>query len=428
MFLRHGFKLITNITSKVIRRHSGLPVGYWDHVHPSKESEIMKLNQLFQSDINKNKINLCIGAYRDEQGKPLVLKSVKKAKEEIGLSEYNHEYPGILGHQPFIESGLKLAYGDYIISDFIAATQTVSGTGALRIGFDFIKKNTPGSLFDDPDGNDDPPTIHVPDVTWENHRPIAEKAGLIVKEYPYYFRHKQSVLFDQMCKYLTQLPKKHVILLHTCGHNPTGFDLDKEQWDKLIPIFIERQHLAFFDCAYLGFVSGSIETDAYPIREFLKNKIQTILAQSFSKNFGLYGERVGLLSIPGCDNRKLAIESKFKEIIRPMYSNPPLYGARIVTHILNNHKLKLEWKSECTEMADRIKKIRSELLNRLGPDWEYLSKQQGMFAFSKLTRWQIEQLRTTFHIYMTSNGRISLSGINMNNIDYLCIAIKNVSN
>lgn len=386
---------------------------------------ILGLNEAFQKDDDPRKINLGVGAYRGEDGKPFILDCVRKAEKMIYDQNANHEYAGITGVPEFIPVSLQFAYGDAgnaLADKRVAATQALSGTGALRVAGDYFAKFL---------GEGTP--IHVPNPTWGNHIPIFTNAGLDVQKYTYLDGKGTGLDFAGMAEDLSGLPDQSLVLLHACAHNPTGVDPTADQWKELADIFAKKGHHAFFDSAYQGFASGDADADAFAIRHFVDAGIPVACAQSFSKNFGLYGERVGCLSFvaPTSEEADRCI-SQLKIVIRPMYSNPPVYGARIVSTILNDPALSAQFYEECKGMADRIISMRSLLkdnLEGLGSthDWSHVTDQIGMFCYSGLSKDQVEKMKGEHHIYMTADGRISMAGVTAAKAGYLAEAIHDVT-
>jgi len=303
----------------------------------------------------------------------------------------------------------------------VVTVQTLSGTGALRVAGDFIARFKPGV------------PIYVPNPTWANHHPIFTDSGLKVQQYAYYEPSNCGLNFSGMVNDIKNAPNGSVILLHACAHNPTGVDPTKEQWQELSQVIKEKGHFPLFDSAYQGFASGDTDKDAYPIRLFTKDGHNLAACQSFAKNFGLYGERIGALNfVTNSATEAQALESQVKILIRPMYSNPPVHGARIVSLILNDPDLTAQWKGEVKTMADRIIAMRKTLVDGLAEsgstkDWSHISKQIGMFCYSGLTGEQVDRLASEYHIYMTRNGRISMAGVSSKNVGYLAKAIHDVS-
>lgn len=301
---------------------------------------IVGLNEAFAEDKAPNKINVGVGAYRSDDGLPLVLPCVREAEQLITNNpKLNHEYLGILGDAQFVDLALKFVYGNdsSVLSEKrVAATQTLSGTGGLRV-FGELIANQGGHKH-----------IYVPDPTWGNHRAIFMNAGLEVRKYRYYDAENSSLQFENTVKDIKEMPEGSVILLHACAHNPTGMDPTPEQWAELSKTIKDANLLPFFDCAYQGFASGNAPQDAFAIRMFVEDGHDLATVQSFSKNFGLYGQRVGALSIIASDeNEAKRVTSQLKMTIRPMYSNPPRYGAQVVKTILSDDRLTNDFIKQC---------------------------------------------------------------------------------
>jgi len=386
---------------------------------------ILGLNEAFQKDSNPNKITLGVGAYRGDDGKPYVLPSVRAAEEKLVAAGMQHEYAGIAGIPSFVEKSLKFAYGKdaQVLADKrVAAVQSLSGTGACRvIGEFYATFMGRGSK------------IFMPNPTWGNHIPIMKNAGLEPAQYTYYDPATCGLDFAGMMRDVAAAPDKSIFLLHACAHNPTGVDPSREQWAELSQLMLEKQHNVFFDCAYQGFASGDAEADAWALRKFVDDGHCIALGQSYAKNFGLYGERVGALSVVGRDAEEAArVLSQIKRVVRPMYSNPPVYGARLVDAILSDPALEAQWRQECKGMADRIISMRTLLRGKLeglgNPrPWNHITDQIGMFAYSGLNKEEVAALRADYSIYLTGDGRISMAGVTSGNVDYLADAIHTVT-
>jgi aspartate aminotransferase len=267
--------------------------------------------------------------------------------------------------------------------------------------------------------------VYLPQPTWANHIPIFADTGFGIKHYKYYDPSNCGLDFKGLLNDLNTAPDHSFVLLHACAHNPTGVDPTLEQWKELSALFKKKQHFAFFDCAYQGFASGDVDKDAAPVRTFVDDGHQVLVTQSFAKNFGLYGERVGSIQVVvGSADEAVKLDSQLKILIRPFYSNPPIYGARLVEAILTDPKLTALWKQEVKGMADRIISMREMLVKKLAEhgskrSWKHITDQIGMFCYSGLTSHQVDELAAKYHIYMTRNGRISIAGINTKNVDYL---------
>ena len=330
-----------------------------------------------------NKVNLGVGAYRDNNGKPVVFSSVKKAEKLIFENPaLNKEYLPIVGFAPFVETAQKLILGENaeaLKEKRVSSLQTLSGTGALRIGFDFIRKFIPAPVY-------------VSKPTWGNHNSIIAVAGLPCREYPYWNQQKRGLDFEAMMQCFEQAPPGSVILLHSCAHNPTGCDPTEDQWKQMAEVFIRRNLVPFFDSAYQGFASGDFEKDAFSIRYFLSQGLNMIITQSFAKNFGLYGERVGAIHFV-CDDADQAkrVLSQAEIIVRTNYSNPPKHGALIVDTIYRNPELYKEYLAELKSISGRIIETRQQLRDELAKlsvpgDWSHITAQIGMFSYTGLSR------------------------------------------
>ncbi|MBA0786579.1 hypothetical protein Gotri_027360 [Gossypium trilobum] len=336
------------------------------------------------------------------------------------------------GSVKMVEETLKLAYGEnseLIKEKRIAAVQALSGTGACRLVADFQKRFCPDSQ------------IYIPVPTWANHHNIWRDAQVPQKTYHYYHPESKGLDFAAMIDDIKGMslfssqnaPNGSFFLLHACAHNPTGVDPSEEQWREISHHIKAKGHFAFFDMAYQGFASGDPEKDAKAIRIFLEDGHHIGIAQSYAKNMGLYGQRVGCLSVL-CEDEKqaVAVKSQLQQLARPMYSNPPVHGALIVSTILSDPDLKKQWLKEVKVMADRIIGMRTALrgnLEKLGSplSWQHITNQIGMFCYSGLTPEQVDRLTNEFHIYMTRNGRISMAGVTTGNVEYLANAIHEVT-
>ncbi|GAB4824865.1 L-asparaginase 1 [Ancistrocladus abbreviatus] len=398
--------------------------SWWRHVEPAPKDPILGVTEAYLADPSPDKVNVGVGAYRDDNGNPVVLDCVREAERRIA-GNLNMEYLPMGGSINMIEESLKLAYGEnseFIKDKRIAAAQAISGTGACRLFADFQKRFHPDSQ------------IYIPVPTWANHHNIWRDARVPQKTFHYYHPESRGLDFAAMLEDIKNAPNGSFLLLHACAHNPTGVDPTEEQWKEISNIIKVKGHFPFFDMAYQGFASGDPERDAKAIRIFVEDGHFVGIAQSFAKNMGLYGQRVGCLSVL-CEDEKqaVAVKSQLQQLARPMYSNPPVHGALIVSIILNDPNLKNLWLEEVKVMADRIIGMRAALrenLEKLGSSlsWEHITKQIGMFCYSGLMPEQVDRLRNEFHIYMTRNGRISMAGVTTKNVRYLANAIHEVTN
>lgn len=320
------------------------------------------------------------------------------------------EYLPITGLAEFTKNAALLAYGKDskpLQENRVAITQSISGTGALRIGGAFLQRHYPHNK-----------TIYLPTPSWGNHTPIFRDSGLEVKQYSYYNKETLGLDLEGLLNDIKSAPDQSIILLHACAHNPTGVDPTPEDWKKISDVIKEKGHFPFFDMAYQGFASGDTDRDAFAVRYFVEQGHQIALSQSFAKNMGLYGERAGAFSLVCADaEEKNRIDSQLKIIVRPLYSNPPVHGARIAGSILTDSSLYQQWLGEVKGMADRINGMRSELkdllVNKLGNknNWDHITNQIGMFAYLGISPQQVEKLINEHHVYLTKDGRISVAGI-----------------
>lgn len=398
----------------------------WAGVQAGPPDPILGVTEAFKRDTDPRKINLGVGAYRDGNGKPYVLPSVHEAEGIVFSEKLDKEYLPITGLAQFDDLAAKLAYGEQskpLVEGRIAMTQTISGTGALRTGGEFLAHHYPG-----------PKTIYVPTPTWGNHIPIFKNSGLEVKHYAYYDKNTVALDFEGMLRDLRNAPENSIVLLHACAHNPTGVDPTQEQWKQIAEVVKEKNHFPFFDMAYQGFASGDADRDAFAVRYFVEQGFEIALSQSFAKNMGMYGERTGLFSlVTGSPEEKSRVESQLKITVRPMISNPPLHGARIAARILSDNALKAQWLDELRGMADRIKSMRATLRSLLVDEygskrnWDHITNQIGMFAFLGISPEQVEKLSSEYHIYLTKDGRISVAGITENNVRHLAESLAKVT-
>lgn len=421
LFSSSSLSSTQNVLSVIsCRSHS-----WWSHVEMGPPDPILGVTEAFKRDTNPKKMNLGVGAYRDDNGKPFILPSVKLAEAEIAKKHMDKEYSPISGSAEFCKATINLALGEdneWTKNGLNATVQGISGTGSLRLGTAFLSAFFPG-------GKD----LYLPTPTWGNHVPLAKHAGLGVKQYRYYDPKTCGFDFHGALQDIAKIPERSMILLHACAHNPTGVDPKPEQWAEMSKVIKEKKLFPFFDMAYQGFASGDIDKDAMAVRMFLKDGHQIALTQSFAKNMGLYGERAGAFTLV-CSTKEeaAATMSQLKIIIRPMYSNPPVTGARIATEILTNPSLRSQWLLDVKGMADRIISMRQLLRSNLAKegssrDWAHITDQIGMFCFTGMTPAQVEKLTKDFSVYLTKDGRISVAGITSKNVEYLAHAIHQVT-
>lgn len=379
---------------------------------------ILGLTALFNSDSRPSKVNLGVGLYKADDLSCPIMACVKEAEKELLALETSKEYLPIDGDRQYVAKLGELVFGAQLWTEGherICGVQTVGGTGALSLGATFIKQELLSSVF-------------ISHPTWPNHAGVFRAAGLQVDNYPYYDMGRHELQFDAMLEYLGALKEKSVVLLHASCHNPTGMDLSAQQWNVLAELFKQKGLLAFFDCAYQGFGKG-LEEDVRAIRTFVQKGMQIMVAVSNSKNFSLYGERVGAFFVvtPSSEIRE-KIASRLKQMVRVNYSNPPLHGARIVAHVLSHPHLVKRWEHELTQMRQRIDGMRQQLVQKLAShhvriELEHLKNSQGMFCYSGLSKQQAERMCQEFGIYMTLDGRINVCGLTRANLDAVASAM-----
>lgn len=398
---------------------------WWANVKQAPPDPILGVTDAFKRDTNPSKINLGVGAYRDDNGKPYVLECVRKAEDSIASQKLDKEYSLITGVPEFCEHSARLLFGndsDVIKNKLFFTSQSLSGTGGLRNGFEFLKKFYPYAK-----------NVWLPTPSWGNHSPIATDSSFAVHQYRYYKPSTKGFDFEGCIEDLNKIPEHAVILLQACAHNPTGVDPTPEQWNEISKIVKKRNLLPFIDLAYQGFASGSIDQDAYAVRLFAKEGHEFLVSQSYSKNMGLYGERVGALTFVSQDKEDLKrVESQLKVLIRRLYSNPPRHGAQIAAKVLSDPELRALWLKEVKGMADRIISMRTSLVANLKKEgsshnWQHITDQIGMFCFTGLNSQQVERLMKEHSVYLTKDGRISIAGVSSKNNAYLAHAIHSVT-
>lgn len=383
---------------------------------------IFGLIEKFKKDSNPDKINLSVGVYQDEAGQTPVMKAVRSAEERLLAAANTKSYLPIDGKPSYCESVGRLILGNEMYdrpSVNCVSAQTPGGTVSLRIAGELLRR-----VF-----NVD--TIWMSNPTWANHPKIYGAAGLKVETYDYLDEHGTGLDFNRVLDSLSKAQPNQAILLHTVCHNPTGVDPSEEQWEQLGQIIRERKLFPVFDFAYQGF-GKDIDADAFPIRSFVESGGELLVCNSFSKNFGLYAERVGGVSAVSSNAEvAAAMLSQIKLTIRTMYSNPPLHGGAIVDTVLNDPELRAMWEQELTEIRERILELRSKFVNAMqarlpNKDFQYINRQRGMFSYSGITGDQVNRLRDEHAIYILGSGRINVAGINSKNLDRLCDAIASV--
>merc|ERR1719466_476150 len=387
--------------------------------------EVFQLSRDFQADTHPKKVSLGVGAYRTDEGKPWILPCVKKAEkklaDQIESEAINHEYLPVLGLESFsvAATGMLLGENSSAIAEGRAfGVQALSGTGALRNGAEFLARITGLRC------------CYYSDPTWGNHGLVFKNAGFTeLRKYRYWDESRKGLDWEGMMEDLEGAPMHSVIILHACAHNPTGVDPTKEQWGKIAELIRRKNLFPFFDCAYQGFASGCLDTDAWSVRYFVDLGFELFCSQSFSKNFGLYNERAGNLTVVVQDPDTIPnFKSQMTLIIRAMYSNPPAHGCRIVDMVMKEPAMYQEWKDCIKVMANRIIAMRAGLRERLEKkktpgDWSHITSQIGMFSYTGLTPSQADFLVKEKHVYLLKCGRISMCGVTPSNIDYVAASI-----
>ena len=399
--------------------------GLWSHLKPRPADPILGIVEEFKKDKDPKKVNLSAGTYKDNEGKPYILNCVKSAQQIILDRNIDHEYLPIEGLPGFIKNSLKVAYSEdnkALKEERIVGIQGLSGTGSLRIGMEFFAMNYAGAK-----------SVFLPNPSWPNHKNIVQRSGLEAKEYRYYDNKTKTINLDGMLEDLDKAQDKSIVVLHVCAHNPTGMDPTEKQWEEIHKVVTKKNHLPFFDMAYQGFASGDLVKDSFALRKFADSGVKLALAQSYAKNFGLYGQRIGCFSLV-CDSKEeaTAVKSHVKFIARAQYSNPPKYGAHLVDIVLSDPVLTAEWHRELKVMSERITTMRKALYDGIiakgsKNNWDHIVRQIGMFAYTGLNLDQVKRLKSEFHIYLTDDGRISISGLNTKNVDYVSQAFHEVS-
>ena len=380
---------------------------------------ILGLMAAYRQDDNAHKVDLGVGVYKDEVGHTPIMTSVVKAEVLHRTAETSKTYVGPSGDAEFNQQLQSLIFGTDSIAQQdhrVRTVQTPGGCGALRVAAELINRARPGAA------------IWVSDPTWANHVPLLGDAGLEIKTYPYYDAARQGLKFDAMCDALGNINRGDLVLLHGCCHNPCGVDLNPPQWDTVAAITLQRGFTPFVDLAYLGLGVGLTE-DAYGVRKLAATVPELIVASSCSKNFGLYRERVGALSVVSPSVAEAdVVYGQVQNVARGIYSMPPNYGAALVGRILADPTLRKEWDAELTDMRDRLNILRAQLAKkfsaRLGTSrFDFIPQQRGMFSFLGLNKAQVQRLKQENSIYMVDSSRINVAGINQQNIDYFCDAV-----
>ena len=383
---------------------------------------ILGLTEAFRKDPNPEKINLGIGVFCDESGKTPILETVREAEKRLLVTDTSKGYLPIEGSAQYGQLVLGLLLGEdhpAVAGGRCSCAHTPGGTGALRVAADFIKKLLPGAK------------VWFSNPTWPNHPQILQAAGVESGTYPYFDAAANALALEPMLAALEQLPAGDVVLLHACCHNPSGIDPTPDEWSRIGEVLARRNLLPLIDYAYQGFGRG-LREDSQGILALLEHCPEAIIASSYSKNFGLYKERVGALTVISRDAETATrVHSQVKSVVRANYSNPPSHGGAVVATILADPELRARWEQEVAAMRERIHGMRSEFVTKLEGlgvknDFSFIARQLGMFSFSGLTPAQVERLKTEFGIYIVGNGRINVAGMTPGNLDRLCSSIQAV--
>ncbi|HAT42171.1 MAG TPA: aromatic amino acid aminotransferase [Rheinheimera sp.] len=393
----------------------------FSRLQPVATDPILGLMAAYKEDPNPLKVDLGVGVYKDEAGHTAVLQCVKKAEALRLAKEDSKTYIGMAGDLSFNSHIEKLAFGAHkvLLENRVTTAHTPGGTGALRVAAEFIKKANPDA------------TVWVTSPTWANHISLFQAAGLKVKEYSYYDYETKGLKEEAMFADLAQIPAGDVVLVHACCHNPSGMDLNFAQWQKFAQIAKERGFTPLVDMAYQGFGLG-LDEDTQGLRHLANEVDELIVCSSCSKNFGLYRERIGAVSIIVSENKLLeTARTNLLAVVRSIYSMPPAHGAIIVSHILDSQELTELWHVELAEMRNRINNYRQLIIDKLkeqgvAQDFSFITRQHGMFSFLGINKEQIERLRKDYSIYMVGSSRVSIAGLNHSNIDYFAKAMAEV--
>jgi aromatic-amino-acid transaminase len=409
-------------TFDVITMSQSHPASLFTAIEMAPRDPILGITEAFNADKNPNKVNLGVGVYYDDNGKVPLLECVRKAEAQLMEKATPRTYLPIDGLAAYDKAVQELVFGadSAVVKEKRAITvQALGGTGALKLGADFLKRFSPESQ------------IWISDPSWENHRALFESAGFTVNAYPYYDPATRGVNFAGMLKALKEMPTGAIVLLHACCHNPTGADLTDAQWTEVIQVVTQRGLIPFLDMAYQGFGDG-IDADGKVVRLFAEAGGPLFVSNSFSKSFSLYGERVGALSIVAVSAEEAGrVLSQLKRVVRTNYSNPPIHGGQVVATALSAPELRKLWEEELAGMRVRIREMRQTLVAKLkekapNHDFDFVIQQRGMFSYSGLTKEQVGRLRDEFSIYAIDTGRICVAALNSRNIDTVVAAIAKV--
>jgi aromatic-amino-acid transaminase len=394
----------------------------FESVELAPRDPILGLNEQYNADTRTEKVNLGVGVYFDDQGRIPLLKAVRQAEADRVQAQAARGYLPIEGIATYNKAAQALLFGkdsNLLDSGRVLTAQSLGGTGALKIGADFLKQILPDSK------------VVISNPSWENHRALFERAGFTVENYPYYDATTRGLDFNGMLSALKSLPEQTIVVLHACCHNPTGVDPTAEQWEQIAETVKQRNLVPFLDIAYQGFGDG-LEEDASVVRLFARHDVTMLISSSFSKSFSLYGERVGAITLVTSSKEEgTRVLSQLKRVIRTNYSNPPTHGGTIVSMVLNTPELYAMWVEELAEMRNRIRSMRQQLVQKLKEhgvkqNFDFVLAQRGMFSYSGLTAEQVDRLREDHGVYAVSSGRICVAALNSRNIDTVAAAIAKV--
>jgi len=391
-------------------------------VQMAPRDPILGLTEAYNADKNPKKVNLGVGVYTDDDGKVPLLECVRRAERALVEQPAARNYLPIDGLAAYDKTVQSLVFGAdsaALKEGRIVTVQSLGGTGGLRVGADFLRRTAPKA------------ELWISDPSWENHRAVFENAGFKVNTYPYYDAKTRSVDFDGMLGALKSMPAGDVVLLHACCHNPTGVDLSETQWAGVAEAVVARGLVPFLDIAYQGF-GDDLDADGSAVRRFAEAGVPLFVANSFSKSFSLYGERVGSLNVvAGTRDEAARVLSQIKRVVRANYSNPPTHGGQIVATVLTTPELRALWEQELAQMRERIKAMRKLLVEKIharvpGADFSFVTRQRGMFSYSGLTKEQVVRMREEFAVYAIESGRICVAALNTKNVDYSADAVAKV--
>tara|TARA_B100001250_G_scaffold182673_1_gene157222 strand:- start:273 stop:1466 length:1194 start_codon:yes stop_codon:yes gene_type:complete len=394
----------------------------FNNISEAEKDPILGLTEEFKNDLNSKKVNLSVGVYQDDKGNTPTLPSVTEAEKEILNQNISKTYKPIDGDKEFTEKSIQLVAGEDLFSEINNTSfglNTPGGTGALRLASDFLFQFSSKSK------------VWISNPSWPNHKPIFEASGFKVDIYPYFNNESNSIDFESLTSTIKKIPKGDVLVIHGCCHNPTGEDLKAEHWDEVSDIAKSNNLLVICDFAYQGLADG-LDDDANGVRKMIRNLDNLIICTSYSKNFGLYSERVGCLIYNSKNESNCApVLSHMKKTARSNYSNPPAHGSEIVKFILSHNSLRDKWKEDLNNMRDRIKNMRKLLVKELknkgcSKDFSFIERQKGMFSYTGLSKDQVNALKKNNSIYIVNSGRINIAGLTTTNVEYVANAIKDV--